>query len=137
MQRLGNRQRVYGRGRWELERERHQLPDRDPPYPDRAYPIAEVVAAVREELGLEQQARWEQELLEEWVKIIGPRFARHVRPGRYRDGTLVLFVSHPVWLSELFRNGTDELLSRLQQRFGADRIRSVRLQLDPDLNPES
>ncbi len=129
----GNRRRRFTRGRWALERERFQIPDEDPPYPDRIFSIGEVVNAVREELGIEQ-ARWEKELLDSWVELIGKRYARHVRPGRYRNGTLVLFVSHPIWLSELFRSGTDELLQKLQQRFGRERIRAVKLQLDPDLN---
>jgi len=117
-----------------LERERFQIAQPDPPYPDRVYRIGDVLRAVRESLGIEQK-KWEQELLTDWVAIIGKKYARHVRPGRYRNGTLTLFVSHPVWLSELFREGTAEILSRLQERWGADTIRAIRLQLDPDLNP--
>lgn len=131
---LGNRRRRFTRGRWALERERFQIPDQEPPYPDTVLSIGEVVHAVREELGI-GQAHWEKELLESWVELIGKRYARHVRPGRYRDGTLVLFVSHPIWLAELFRSGTDQLLRKLQQRFGRECIRAVKLQLDPDLNP--
>jgi len=83
------------------------------------------------QFGLEQRL-WERELLAEWPTLAGANVARHCRPGRLDRKTLEVFVRHPIFLSELERFGKAQLLANLQRRFGTDRIRGLRLRLDPD-----
>ena len=83
------------------------------------------------QLGLENRL-WEEALLSEWPALVGEQVARQTRPGRLDHKVLYVFVSHSTWLNELSRYGQKQMLANLQARFGADRIKSIRLQLDPD-----
>lgn len=82
-------------------------------------------------MGLEARF-WEEELIKEWTVLVGEQVAQHTRPGGVESGTLVVFVRHPAWLSELSRYGQKQILANIQNRFGTDRIKRLRLQLDPD-----
>ena len=124
---------TFSRGRWELEKERHQLPE-DEPCPLQETPAqqpGDIIPGLMKKLGLET-AFWEQELMQEWASIAGPQVAQNSRPGQIERGLLCVYVRHPVWLSELSRYGQTQLLANLQKRFGAQRIKKVRFQLDPD-----
>ena len=46
-------------------------------------------------------------------------------------------MDHPAWLSDLSRYGQKQVLANLQKRFGADKIKSIHLQLDPEARWES
>ena len=81
--------------------------------------------------GLEARV-WEQSLTSEWESLVGLPLAKHTRPGRYQYGTLYVYIDHPTWLSELSRFGQAEILLKLQERFGKDKIKKLRLQIDPD-----
>jgi hypothetical protein len=119
-------------GSWELERERFRIERTRPPMPESIASAADVVPGILRQLGLEQSFR-EHALVTEWHKLVGPQVAQHARPGRIERKVLTIFVTHPAWLSELSRYGQKEILAKLQARFGADRVKSVRLQLDPDV----
>ncbi|MFH0982921.1 MAG: DUF721 domain-containing protein [Planctomycetota bacterium] len=93
--------------------------------------IGDIIPGVMKQLGLDKHL-WEQAILSEWPALVGPQVAAHTRPGRIERGTLFVFVSHSTWLNELSRYGKKEMLENLQKRFGADKIKSIRLQLDPD-----
>jgi predicted nucleic acid-binding Zn ribbon protein len=82
-------------------------------------------------LGMERQL-WERELTDAWPELVGPTLARRTRPGAVLRHTLVVLVDSPPWLNELARCGRRELLAKLQQRFGRDRIRSVRFTLSTE-----
>jgi len=92
--------------------------------------LGEVVSGVMKKLGLGNE-RWLVDLSGEWEEIAGQAVAKHTRPGRINGGRLVIFVDNSVWLSELNRGGVSKMLENLQNRFGADKIKSVRLELDP------
>ncbi len=119
------------RARWQLERERHHILRERPPQPDRSTGIETVIQSVVKGLGLEKHF-WEQALITEWESLVGPQVAKHARPGRLDRKILHIFVDHPAWLSDLSRYGQKQVLANLQKRFGADRIKGVRLQLDPE-----
>ena len=87
-------------------------------------------------LGLENRL-WEETLLEEWPSLVGPQVSRHARPGRLERGTLYIYVTHSMWLSELHRNFQPQILDNLQARFKEQPIRKLRFQLDPDLGRPS
>jgi len=128
---MKRRRQSISRQAWALQRERLQLADPRPPEPEAYTTPGDVIPALMKQWGLEQRL-WEQEMLREWPALAGDDVARHTRPGRLERKILLVYVRHPVWLSELSRYGKPILLANLQRRFGADRIRDVRLQLDPD-----
>jgi predicted nucleic acid-binding Zn ribbon protein len=124
----------FNAGAWQVQRERFRL-EKDAPAPaEHIVPMAEAVAEMMSKLGLDDRL-WEQQLLSEWEVFVGPQVAKQTRPGRIQRGVLSIFVSHPTWLAELERSGKQHILKNLQERFGTEKIRSVRLQLDPDSGP--
>lgn len=130
---MRHRSSPYSPGRWSIERERFHLePGRPQPIPDRASKLSDLIPAFLKEVGLEDKA-WQQTLLNEWPQLVGEQVARRARPGRMQNRVLTVFVSSPVWLNELTRYSRPQMLKNLQARFGAELIRDLRLQPDPDL----
>ncbi len=122
--------RYYGR----LERERFGLSwEAQPPAPDKEVELGGLVPSILKSMGLEQDL-WQKQLFEDWVSLVGPQIAKNARPGQVEGGTLAVYVTSSAWLSELSRFAKPQILKKLQAQFGAKRIRSIRLQLDPDLN---
>lgn len=119
------------KSRWQVERERHHILRARPPQPDRSTGIETVVENVIKGMGLNQRF-WEQALITEWESLVGPQVAKHARPGRLERKILHIFVDHPAWLSDLSRYGQKQVLANLQKRFGEEKIKGVRLQLDPE-----
>ncbi len=116
-----------------MERERCRIEEVRPPPagPDEPLVVSGVVPGLLKRLGLEER-HWLDTLVQEWKEVVGEAVAAHARPGRLERKHLVVFVDSSVWLNELVRYGRSQLLSNLQKRYGADRIGSVSLQLDPD-----
>jgi predicted nucleic acid-binding Zn ribbon protein len=114
-----------------VRRERGQTERDDPGAFIPESPISELMPGVMKKFGLEDRF-WEQSLLREWEAIVGPQVARHTRPGRVQGAVLHVYVSHSTWLNELMRYGMKEMLANIQAKFGTQRIRSVRLALDPE-----
>jgi predicted nucleic acid-binding Zn ribbon protein len=77
---------------------------------------------------------WAADLGEDWAETVGDELARATRPGGVRDRTVVVYVRNPVWMAEV-RRRRRSLLQGLQARYGADRVREVRLELDPGDGP--
>ena len=119
------------RVKWDIARERFQIPDTKPPSPYRVYAMDQVLPSILKKVGMED-ALWEQTLLNEWPKLAGSTVARNARPGRLQHRILHVYVNNSVWLTELRGFGEKALLDRLQERFGKRRIVGIRLQLDPE-----
>lgn len=123
----------FSPGRWTLERERFHLPGGQPqPIPDHTVKMSDLVSGLLKELGLEEK-NWHQTLMNEWPDLVGPQVAQRARPGRLQNRVLTIFVTSPVWLNELSRYSKPQMLKNIQARFGADLIREIRLQPDPDM----
>ncbi|MEI8352281.1 MAG: DUF721 domain-containing protein, partial [bacterium] len=115
-------QSQFNRGRWELERERCQISSFLPPHADREPArVADVLPELLRKLGLEDRL-WMQILLRDWPAIAGEAVARHARPGRMDQKTLIVFVDSGVWVNELKRYGKAALLKNVQQAVGAARV---------------
>ena len=121
----------FSPGAWEVQRERCQIPQEQPPPPDQSVGIGAVAEQVIRKWGLEARV-WEERLLRDWPEVVGAQVAGHSRPGRMDRGTLVIFVDSSVWLSELARYVRGPLLTNVQRLCGADKVRAIRLQLDPE-----
>jgi predicted nucleic acid-binding Zn ribbon protein len=124
------------RGRWAVARERFHLDETAQPEAGyRLSPVGDLLPRIMKGFGLEDRF-WEQTLMTEWDKVVGAQVAKHARPGRVQRQTLFVFVKSSAWLSELTRYGQKQILANVQARFGADKIKSVRIQLDPDFPPQ-
>ena len=120
------------RGAWMVQKERCALdPDARQAPLDRGTPMKELMPRVLKEFGLAERF-WEQSLVDDWAAVVGENVAKQSRPGRIQRGTLVVFVRSSVWLNELVRYAQKDMLERLQAKYGAAKIRTIRLQLDPD-----
>lgn len=127
------RYRKPNAGRWELERERYQLPSHiHAPSSEDVVSAGALATELLEKIGFKEKL-WEQQLLTDWVELVGDAVARRSRPGQIVRGTLTVYVSNATWLNELSRYGKPEMLAKLQARFGAKRIADLRFQPDPDL----
>jgi predicted nucleic acid-binding Zn ribbon protein len=125
------RRKRYNRGRWAIERERGGIVSFTPPDSrPTTDSISDVIPAIMKKLGLESE-QWTGILEREWEELIGSTVAAHTRPGRYKNGKLIVFVDSATWLNELKRFNQGQMLKNLQARFGAKKIRSLALQPDP------
>ena len=126
------RKTEFSRGRWMIECERCGIPQGTPPpaklaWSDMQSGVEEVIKG----LGL-ADLQWTNQLTESWSDVVGPQVAAHTRPGRMNGSELIVYVDSSVWLHELQRYGLKGMLAKVQAFSGKQRIKSIRLQLDPD-----
>ncbi|MBT3194294.1 MAG: DUF721 domain-containing protein [Verrucomicrobia bacterium] len=120
------------RGQWEVHCQRCRLErGPQPPTQSEGDAIGKALPRLMKGLGLDSE-HWVETLSDEWVAIVGAAVGKHTRPGRLDGCQLSVFVDSSVWLNELKRYGLKQMLQNLQARFGASRIRNLRLQLDPE-----
>jgi hypothetical protein len=122
----------YSKGRWMIERERCQIEEwKEPPPDSGGVDLASGVAAVLKRMGL-ANASWSAGIADEWPALVGRQVSQHTRPGALQGAELRVYADSSVWLSELQRYGMQTMLKNIQERFGANRVRKLRLQMDPD-----
>jgi predicted nucleic acid-binding Zn ribbon protein len=86
--------------------------------------VGSVLGRILSRLGLDDElAGWAA--VRDWPEFVGPRSARHTRCVAYRDGTLTVEVEGAAWMQEL-RYLERELVRTINQRLGADRVRTVK-----------
>jgi predicted nucleic acid-binding Zn ribbon protein len=68
----------------------------------------------------------EDQLTAAWESIVGPSNAALSRPVSLRKGELVVAVAQPALKYTFERFHAGEILGRLQERFGAETVRSLR-----------
>ena len=79
-------------------------------------------------LGLETGMRgWKA--VELWPEVVGEKVADRSRAVEFREGTLVVAVNHPSWMSELMFL-RHRLVAELNRRLGEEIVREIRLELD-------
>jgi predicted nucleic acid-binding Zn ribbon protein len=88
---------------------------------------AAFVERVLRKLGLGDGLQ-EQEVLDAWKEVAGDFLAAHSHPQSVKGGHLVLRVTQPSMRFHL-EQMKPVLLKRLQERFGEERIRSIRFGL--------
>lgn len=118
-------------GRARVQVERLKIEKYEPAKSDYQGAVGETIPDLMRQMGLADRY-WEQALIREWDSLVGKQVAKHARPGRVQRSTLFVFVSNSAWLNELLRYGQKQMLENLQKRFGADRIKTIRLQMDPE-----
>ncbi len=127
-----NRRKPYNKGRWQVTRERFHIGDAVPPVPDAsAIPLGALIPEVLKHMKLDAHAQVSQ-IAAGWPGIVGPQLAANTRPAHIENRLLTVFVSHPMWLMDLYGATGKEILARLQARFGKTVIRNIRWSIDPD-----
>ena len=91
---------------------------------DSAQPARQLVTAALSQLKLGEQIN-EAEVLAAWSEIVGPALAKHSIPGALRNGLLTVGVTNPAIQQELRGLLKRDILTRLQKRFGARRVRDI------------
>ncbi len=91
-----------------------------------------VLPEVVRKLGLSQDL-WLKSLAGNWADLMGPQIAKYSRPGQVEHNSLVVYVGHPGYLSELKRFWLKKMLTNIQEKFPDKKIRSIRLQIDPEV----
>ncbi len=119
----------YDKSRWQQERERFHLTDPDPEPTESAGPIRQTILDIFSRMKTGEQPLWRR-VEQEWDGLAGSTIARHAHPVRLERKMLVVAVDSSVWMNELIRYERAPLLARLQEKYGADRIKTIQFQAD-------
>lgn len=93
--------------------------------PDRCESLSNILKTILPKLGLKDRLD-EQEIQDAWQGIVGDFLAAHAKPSALKNGTLVIQVIQSSVRYELETQWKAKILKRLQERFGARKIREVR-----------
>ena len=93
--------------------------------PDRCESIGDVLKILLPKLGLKDRVD-EQEVQDAWKEIVGDFLATHAKPSGLKSGTLMIQVVQSSVRYELETVWKAKILQRLQERFGAKKIREVK-----------
>lgn len=86
--------------------------------------MADLMPRVLKDIRIEQRQA-EAEVVKVWNMTVDPTVAAHAQPINLHKGTLFVGVDSSVWLSEIVRYRRLEILKRMQNAFGADRIQKI------------
>ncbi len=89
--------------------------------------IGDLLPALMKTLGLKERFQ-EEMIFEAWHSMVDNFMASNARPVALQGRTLIIQVLHAAVHYELDRM-KGQLLARMQERFGKDRIREVRFRL--------
>jgi hypothetical protein len=107
--------------------------DADPPEGRRDPPaMRALVQAALRRLNLPSQHLVQEELAAAWRRAASPEMLPLARPGKWERGVIYLYVPNSARLFEFQRAHLRAAEAALRQALGADRVRQVRLLLDPD-----
>lgn len=71
----------------------------------------------------------EDQLVGAWAEVVGPQIANMSRPVQFKRGELIVAVAQPAFKYDLERFHAGEILRRMQDRFGKERIRRLRFRV--------
>lgn len=91
-------------------------------------PASKILVNVLRDLRMDQRQS-ETEVIRVWNHLIDPTLVAHAQPVGIRKGTLFVNVDNSVWLSEIVRYRSKEILERLQLSFGKDFIARISYRL--------
>lgn len=123
----------FNAGRWRILQERGRIDaDARPPQPPmQDESLDSVMPGLMRKFGIAPDY-WQEKLTNDWSQIVGPAVAKHTRPGKLEAVSLTVYVDNSVWLHELKQVGYKPLLEKLQKKYGPEKIRHMKLLLDPD-----
>jgi hypothetical protein len=101
-------------------------------------PMRALVEQTVRRLKLPDQDLWREDLSHVWSQVVPPEFATVVRPGKWENGVLYLFIANSARLFEFQRFHLRKIEAGLRQHFDATRLKQVRVMIDPEaqyINP--
>jgi len=87
-------------------------------------------------LKLPDQDLWREELSLVWSQVVPPEFATVVRPGKWENGVLYLFIANSARLFEFQRFHLKKVEAGLHRHFDAARLKQVRVMIGPTSEKE-
>jgi predicted nucleic acid-binding Zn ribbon protein len=90
----------------------------------RCRPIADLAARALKSMGLDRK-RAEAEIARVWNQLLDPTITAHAQPTGVWRGTLFVTVDSSVWLDEIVRYRSREILERLQHSFGSELVKRI------------
>lgn len=122
----------YNPGRWRVQQERARIDaDIRPPPAAHVSTLGQTIPGLMKQIGIAPDY-WQERITNDWPEIVGPGIAKNTRPGKLDNVSLTIYVTNSVWLHELKRVGYTPLLEKLQKKYGPEKIRHLKLLLDPD-----
>ncbi len=91
-----------------------------------------LVAQVLRRLKLPDQELWREELAAVWAQVVPPELTAVVRPGKWEQGVLYLFVPNSARFFEVQRFHLKAIETKLRRHFDAARLKQVRVMVAPD-----
>lgn len=126
------RKSKFSREQWAVQRERFQLDgDTVPPTTENISSLKKPVQDLLASLGLRNDSI-QLQLMDRWSAIAGQPLCRHIRPGPLQNGSLTVYVTNSVMLAELRTRHSGTLLKNIQAALGADAVKKLFFQIDPD-----
>jgi len=95
---------------------------------DRCAPVGDILEKLMPRLGLSERLG-EEQVKQAWSGIVGAFLASHASPVGLSGGVLSIQVLQPSVRYELERNWKNEILAKLQARFGKKAIREIRFRI--------
>jgi predicted nucleic acid-binding Zn ribbon protein len=122
----------FSREQWAVYRERFQLDgDAVQPTTEHTTSLKEPMHDLLASLGLRTDSI-QQQLMNQWEAIAGHPLCRHIRPGPLQSTSLTVYVTNSVMLTELRLRQGPALLKNIQAAVGADAVKKLFFQIDPD-----
>lgn len=103
---------------------RQDLKDAEEEFRSSDKPASAVFSQLLKSIKLDQR-RSEGEIISAWNKLVSPAITAHAQPVELRRRTLVVEVDSPVWMDEIKRFHSREILQKLQTSFGKARIANL------------
>ena len=89
--------------------------------------VGDVVGRVLKKAGIEDRVSHEQ-IAVDWESTVGDFLAKHSRPVALRRGVLIVAVLQAAIRYDMERRHKRDILARLRERYGKDKIRDVKFQ---------
>jgi len=116
--------------KWKLERERFRLADPAPPNPEPDLSLRSAITGLFKNLD-GRAGSIVRQISAKWKIIAGEKVAGHSRPGRLAGNVLYVYVDSSVWLAEIMRFNSADILCKIQGEIGAGAVKGVRFQVNP------
>lgn len=120
----------FDKSRGILARERFRLTGFESQHPEPDLSLRPALARIFQKLD-SQAGSSLQKIQTQWKLIAGKTVAAHSCPGRLSGDILYVYVDSSVWLAEITRFYSDDILGRIQREVGPDTVKALRFQVNP------
>lgn len=117
---------------WMLTRQRFHIDEPSPPQKKRKErTITPILSDILKQE--KPQACLPDGIKESWTLSVGSQIADHTDPVSIKNGSLLVNVDHPGWLTEIRRLPTRSILKKINTPPSLPEIREIHFRLDPSV----